>query len=114
MNLNKAILGGRLTADPELRQTQSGVSVCSFSIAINRPKRQGAETAEVDFIRCSAFRQTAELIARGFSVKRLSCPMTTALCGSQRIICAPMSMSLSTKNRRLSNIFWCMSTLPLA
>lgn len=66
MNLNKAILGGRLTADPELRQTTSGVSVCSFSIAVNRPKRQGAETAEVDFIRCTAFRQTAELIARGF------------------------------------------------
>ena len=66
MNINKAILGGRLTSDPELRQTQSGVSVCSFSIAINRPKKQGEENAAADFFRCTAFRQTAELIARGF------------------------------------------------
>ena len=35
-NLNKVILGGRLTGDPELKQTQSGVSVCTFGIAVNR------------------------------------------------------------------------------
>ena len=45
---------------------------------------------------------------------RWSWPMTVARCGSHRITCAPMSMSLSTKNRRLSNIFWWMSTEPLA
>ena len=41
-------------------------------------------------------------------------PITVARCGSQRMILAPMSMSLSTKKRRLSNIFWWISTLPRA
>ena len=41
-------------------------------------------------------------------------PMTVARCGSQRMIWAPMSISLSTKNSRDSNIFWCTSTLPRA
>ncbi len=40
--------------------------------------------------------------------------MTKARCGSQSVIWAPISMSLSTKNRRLSNIFWCTNTLPFA
>lgn len=66
MNLNKAIIGGRITADPELKQTQSGISVCSFTVAVNRPKKQGEANPTADFIRCTAFRQTAELVSRGF------------------------------------------------
>lgn len=66
MNLNKVILGGRLTNQPELRVTTSGVSVCSFTVAVNRPKKQGEENAAADFFRCTAFRATAELVARGF------------------------------------------------
>lgn len=57
-NLNKAILGGRMTADVELKQTQSGVAVCSFSIAVNRRVAKDAEQ-QVDFINCVAWRQTA-------------------------------------------------------
>ena len=41
-------------------------------------------------------------------------PITVARCGSHRMICAPISMSLAVKNKRLSNIFWWMRTLPLA
>ena len=41
-------------------------------------------------------------------------PITVALCGSQRIICAPMSINLSTKNSLDSNIFWCTKRLPFA
>lgn len=64
-NINKVILGGRLTADVELKQTQSGVSVCSFSLAVNRKfQREGEQQS--DFINCVAWRQTAEFISRYF------------------------------------------------
>jgi single-strand DNA-binding protein len=62
LNLNKVILGGRLTADVELKQTQSGVSVCSFVLAVNRKGKE----AQTDFIDYQAWRQTAEFIARYF------------------------------------------------
>lgn len=61
-NFNKVILGGRLTADPELKQTPQGVSVTTFSIAVNR---RGKE-AQTDFINCQAWRQTAEFICKFF------------------------------------------------
>ena len=61
-NLNKVILGGRMTADPELKQTQQGTAVTSFSIAINRKGKD----AQTDFVNCVAWRQTAEFICRFF------------------------------------------------
>ncbi len=64
-NINKTILGGRLTADPELRQTNSGVSVCSFTVAVNRRFSKDGER-EADFINCQAWRQTAEFICNYF------------------------------------------------
>lgn len=64
-NLNKVILGGRLTADPELKQTPSGVAVCSFTLAINRKFSKDGQQ-EADFINCQAWRQTAEFINRYF------------------------------------------------
>ena len=63
-NLNKVILGGRVTADPELKQTPQGISVCSFSIAVNRRSKDGQ--APADFINCQAWRATAEFISRYF------------------------------------------------
>lgn len=59
-NMNKVILLGRLTDDPKLSTTPKGVSVASFSIAINRP------TEGVDFPRCKAWGKTAEFICRYF------------------------------------------------
>ena len=64
--MNKVILIGRLVADPEYRQTQSGIPVCRFRIAVNRPKRKDAEQ-EADFIGCTAWRTTAEFISRYFT-----------------------------------------------
>lgn len=71
LNLNKVILGGRLTSDPELKQTQSGIPVCSFSIAVNRrfskqTDENGNAQQAADFINCTAWRQTAEFISRYF------------------------------------------------
>ncbi len=62
-NFNKVILGGRLTANPELKQTTSGTFVTSFAIAVNR---RGSKTNEVDFINCQAWRATAEFISKYF------------------------------------------------
>lgn len=64
--LNVVALTGRLTADPELKTTQNGISVTSFSIAVQRnyaPQRQEKLT---DFINIVAWRQTAEFITRYF------------------------------------------------
>lgn len=66
--LNKVFLMGRLVRDPELRQTPSGVSVCRFSIAVDRQyKNQQTGERECDFIECSAWRQTADFVARYFT-----------------------------------------------
>lgn len=64
-NFNKVILGGRLTADPELKVTQSGISVTSFGIAVNRKVKQGGNQ-EADFFNVTAWRQTAEFVSRYF------------------------------------------------
>ena len=63
-NLNKVILGGRVTADPEFKATPQGISVCSFSVAVNRRSKDGQ--APADFINCQAWRATAEFIHRYF------------------------------------------------
>ena len=72
-NFNKVILGGRLTADPEMKSTPSGISVCSFTVAVNRTIRTkpGDETA--DFFRCTAWRHTAEFIVRHFRKSSTIC-----------------------------------------
>lgn len=64
---NKAILIGRMTADPELKQTQSGISVCSFRIAVDRrySGRDGGER-KADFIDITTWRQQAEFVNRYF------------------------------------------------
>lgn len=63
--MNKVILMGRLTRDPEMRQTPNGVAVCSFSIAVNRRfAKEGQQNA--DFINCTAWRQQAEFICKYF------------------------------------------------
>jgi single-strand DNA-binding protein len=63
-DLNKAILVGRLTKDPELRYTQSGTAVCSFSIANNRTYVTGGEKKEqVSYFNCVAWAKAGEIIA---------------------------------------------------
>lgn len=65
--MNSVCLMGRLTADPELRQTQSQVPVLSFSIAVDRAYQpKGQEQRQADFINLVAWRQTAEFISRYF------------------------------------------------
>ena len=62
-NLNKVILGGRLTADPVLKQTSSGIPVTSFSIAVNR---KFGEEQTTDFINIVAWRNRAEFVCKYF------------------------------------------------
>jgi single-strand DNA-binding protein len=63
---NKAILIGRLTADPELKQTNNGITVTSFTVAVDRKAQKDAEK-KTDFINCVAWRTTAEFICRYFT-----------------------------------------------
>ncbi len=65
MNLNKVILGGRLTATPELKHTANGVAVTSFTIAVDRRYSKDSEK-KTDFISIAAWKQNAEFICKYF------------------------------------------------
>ena len=65
--LNVAIIMGRLTADPELRTTASGVAVTTFSVAVDRRFQRQGEEKQTDFIDCVAWRQTAEFVSKYFT-----------------------------------------------
>lgn len=64
--MNKAILIGRLTRDPELRTTQSGIPVCAFTLAVDRKFTGKDGKRETDFLKVVAWRQTGEFIHRFF------------------------------------------------
>ena len=64
--LNHIVIMGRLTRDPELRQTGSGVSVSNFSVAVDRDFSKGEEK-ETDFIDCVAWRHTGEFVSKYFT-----------------------------------------------
>ena len=64
--LNTAIIMGRLTADPEVKSTGGGVSVCSFTVAVDRRFKGQNEERQADFIRCVAWRERAEFLQRYF------------------------------------------------
>lgn len=68
LNLNKAIVAGNITRDIELRQTPSGISVASFTVAVARSKKgkDGNYIQETDFIDCQAWDKKAEFLGRNF------------------------------------------------
>lgn len=71
--LNHIVIMGRLTRDPELRRTGSGIAVTSFSLAVDRdfaPKDGGER--ETDFIDCVAWRQTGEFVSKYFTKGRMA------------------------------------------
>jgi len=71
--LNRIILMGRLTRDPELRHTQSGVAVTSFTLAVDRDfKDKSTGEKSVDFIDIVAWRQTGEFVSRFFTKGRMA------------------------------------------
>ncbi|NLW45341.1 MAG: single-stranded DNA-binding protein [Syntrophomonadaceae bacterium] len=69
--INRVILIGRLTRDPELRYTANGIGVCTFSIAVNRPYTNQAGERPVDYIDIVAWRQLAENVATYMTKGRL-------------------------------------------
>ena len=71
--LNHLVIMGRVTRDPELRRTPTGVAVATFSIACDRDyKAAGADKPATDFIRCVAWRSTAEYAAKWFPKGRMA------------------------------------------
>ncbi len=70
--LNKIVLMGRLTRDPELRRTQQGTAVASFSLAVDRDYKAKGTEKETDFIDIVAWRNTAEFVSKYFSKGRMA------------------------------------------
>ena len=70
--LNRIILMGRLTRDPELRRTQSGTSVASFSLAVERDFKSQSGEKETDFIDIVAWRNTADFVSKYFTKGRMA------------------------------------------
>jgi single-strand DNA-binding protein len=70
-SLNKVILVGRLTRDPEMRYTSSGLAVTNFTIAVDRRAKNQQGERQTDFFRCNAWRQTAEFVANYLTKGRL-------------------------------------------
>ena len=64
--MNKVILIGRLTKDPEVKMTQSQVAVCTFTVAVDRRFKDANGERQADFITCVAWRQQAELLGKYF------------------------------------------------
>lgn len=64
--INNVVIMGRLTADPELRQTPNGIEVTSFSVAVDRGYARQGEERQTDFINCVAWRQSAKFITSYF------------------------------------------------
>lgn len=71
--MNKSIIMGRLTAQPELRQTQNGIASCRFTVAVNRRFKNANGEYDADFIPCVAWRQTAEFVSKYFSKGSMIC-----------------------------------------
>ncbi|MGE4282131.1 MAG: single-stranded DNA-binding protein [Clostridia bacterium] len=69
--LNKVMLMGRLTKDPELRYTASNVAVCSFTIAVDRNFVKQGEQKQADFIQVVAWRNSAEFVSKYFTKGRM-------------------------------------------
>jgi single-strand DNA-binding protein len=70
--LNKIILMGRLTRDPELRRTGSGTAVASFTLAVDRDFKSQSGEKETDFIDIVAWRNTAEFVSKYFTKGRMA------------------------------------------
>ena len=92
-SLNKVIIMGNLTADPELRTTASGIAVTSFTVAVQRRYAKETDEVKADFINVVAWRQSAEFVTKYFSKGRsivvegsLQTRSYTATDGSRRYI----------------------------
>ena len=71
--LNHIVIMGRLTRDPELRRTGSGVAVASFTLAVDRDFTGKDGEKETDFIDCVAWRNTGEFVSKYFTKGRMAC-----------------------------------------
>ena len=70
--LNKIFIMGRLTKNPELRRTNSGTAVTSFTLAVDRDFKNADGTKDTDFVDCVVWRQTAEFVSKYFTKGRMA------------------------------------------
>ena len=84
--MNKLTIIGNLTKDPELRTTQTGINVCTFTLAVNRRKRDENGQDEADFFRVTAWRELGENCAKWLVKGRKAC------------VIGPVSINVHTGN----------------
>ena len=108
--INKAILMGRLTADPELKTTNTGVSVTSFTIAVDRSYVKQGEERKADFINIVCWRSTAEFVCRYFGkgamiavVGEIQTRIYQAQDGSNRYVTEVVADSVSFTGEKREN-----------
>ena len=80
--MNKVMITGRLTDDPELKQTQNGVQTCRFTVAVNRNFKNSEGSYDADFVNCTAWKNTAEFICKYFRKGQMICIEGTLRTGS--------------------------------
>lgn len=73
LNLNRAIISGRVCKDPELKMTNSGTPVCNVLVAVDRPKPKDKTETITDFLDCTAFSNTAQFISNYFKKGQSIC-----------------------------------------
>ena len=82
--LNVAVVMGRLTADPELRHTASGLSVTSFTLAVDRNYSKAGTERQTDWIDVVAWRQTAEFVCKYFTKGQMMAGTAPSIPGAMR------------------------------
>lgn len=102
--LNKAILNGRLTKAPELKQTQNGKSVCSFTIAVDRNR----DREKTDFVPIVAWGKTAEFVNQWFG-RVTSLPLSAA----SKFATTRTRTAISAQPQRLSQRRFCLAAANL-
>ena len=104
--MNKSIIMGRLTADPELRQSQNGTATCRFTVAVNRQFKNDKGEYDVDFITCIAVKNKAEHVARYFTKGKLIAVEGSIRTGSYKDRNHP-NITHYTTDIAVDNVYFC-------
>lgn len=92
--MNSIIIKGRLTRDPELKTTGSGIAVCSFSVAVDRKFQKQGEEKVADFFNCNAWRAQADFISKYFAK------------GQEILVCGNMQSRKYEDKQGVNRVAW--------
>ena len=92
--MNKIIIHGRLTRDPELKQSNNGVNYANFTVAVDRAYKTQSGEKQTDFFDCTAWRKTGEIIADHFKK------------GQEIVVCGAMESRKYMDDNGINRVFW--------